>query len=206
MFELCLVTDEKLCLGKSLFSVIQQAVEGGITMVQLREKNINTREFIIKALKIKELLKPYNIPLIINDRIDIALAVMADGVHIGQKDMPFTIARKIIPQNMIIGLSVENIEQAIEAEDYKLDYLGVSPIFSTPSKTDISTQWGLEGLRELRKVSSHKLIAIGGINASNAGSIIDAGADGLAVISAICSAAEPKGASSELISIIKKAR
>jgi len=206
MNELCLVTDESLCLGKSLYHIVQQAVEGGITMVQLREKRLNTKEFVVKALKIKELLKTYNVPLIINDRIDVALAVKADGVHIGQNDMPFEIARKMIPQNMLIGLSVETLEQAMEAENYKLDYLGVSPVFSTPSKTDISTHWGLEGLRELRKVSSHKLIAIGGINASNAEDVIEAGADGIAVISAICSAAVPKKASLELLNIVLEAK
>jgi len=206
MYDLCFVTNESLCLDKSIYNIVKQAVEGGVTMVQLREKNMNTKEFIYRALKIKEILKPYNVPLIINDRIDVALAVKADGVHIGQNDMPFRIAREMIPQNMLIGLSVETLDQAIEAEDYKLDYLGVSPVFSTPTKTDISTPWEIEGLRKLRSVSTHKLIAIGGINISNAAMVIEAGADGIAVISAICSAIDSKAASSQLLSIVKNVK
>jgi len=202
MFELCLVTDEKLCLGKSLFLVVRQAAEGGVTMVQLREKEINTKEFIEKALRIKEILKPYKIPLIINDRVDVALAVKADGVHVGQNDMPFELLRKIIPENMIIGLSVETIEQAMKAESFKVDYLGVSPVFTTLTKTDMSNYWGIAGLKTLRSLTKHKLIAIGGINKSNVQEVIQAGADGVAVVSAICSAEEPKEASFELLSII----
>ena len=202
MFELCLVTDEKLCLGKSLFLVVQQAAEGGVTMVQLREKEINTNEFIEKALRIKEILKPYKIPLIINDRVDVALAVKADGVHVGQNDMPFELLRKIIPENMIIGLSVETIEQAKKADSFNVDYLGVSPVFTTFTKTDLSSCWGIAGLKTLRSLTKHKLIAIGGINKSNVKEVIQAGADGVAVVSFICSAKEPKEASSELLSII----
>jgi thiamine-phosphate pyrophosphorylase len=204
MPELCLVTDEKLCLGKSLFLIVKQAAEGGVTMVQLREKELNTRDFIEKAFKIKKILKPYKIPLIINDRVDIALAVKAEGIHVGQNDMPFELLRKIIPVYMITGLSIENIEQVEIAETYKVDYLGVSPVFSTPTKTDLSTCWGIEGLKALRSLTKHKLIAIGGINKSNALEVIQAGADGIAVVSAICSAKEPKIASSELLSIISK--
>jgi thiamine-phosphate pyrophosphorylase len=204
MPELCLVTDEKLCLGRSLFLVVKQAAEGGVTMVQLREKELNTREFIEKALKIKEILRPFKIPLIINDRVDVALAIKAEGIHVGQKDMPFELLRKKIPDYMITGLSVETIEQAKKAESYNVDYLGVSPIFSTPTKTDISTSWGINGLKILRSLTKHKLIAIGGINKSNAKEVMQAGATGIAVVSAICSAKEPQAASSELLSIISK--
>ncbi len=204
IFDLYLVTDEKASKGRDLISIVKQAIEGGVNMVQLREKKINTRQFVEKALALKKLLKPYNIPLIINDRVDIALAVGADGIHIGQTDMPFELLKKIAPKNMIIGLSVETFDQAKEAENFDLDYLGVSPVFSTPTKTGFEgSPWGLSGLKKLRSLSRHKLIAIGGISQLNVASVIEAGADGVAVVSAVCSADNPKTASEEIINIIK---
>jgi len=204
MYELYLVTDETLSLGRPLEEIIRQAVDGGVTMVQLREKYISTRQFIERALNIKKILQEKHVPLIINDRVDVALAVEADGVHLGQNDMPVGYARKILPRKAIIGLSVETIEQAEEAESLDVDYLGVSPVFSTPTKTDIHSEWGLEGLKELSKKTHHKLVAIGGIKAQNAADIIQAGADGIAVVSDICSAREPDKAAKELISIVKR--
>lgn len=202
MFKLCLVTDEKLCMGRSLPGIVRKAVEGGVTMVQLREKNADTRTFIEKALTLKEVLKPFRVPLIINDRVDVALAVKADGIHIGQKDMPYELLKKIIPESMIVGLSVETMEQIQIANNYKVDYLGISPIFATPTKTDTSGCWGIEGLKKARNSTNHKLIAIGGISNTNVKTIIDAGANGIAVVSAICSAEDPQKAASELLSLI----
>jgi len=202
MFKLCLVTDEKLCMGRSLTDVVRKAVEGGVTMVQLREKNADTRTFIEKALTLKEVLKPFQVPLIINDRVDVALTVKADGIHIGQKDMPYELLKKIIPESMIVGLSVETMEQIQIANNYKVDYLGISPIFATPTKTDTSGCWGIEGLKKARNSTNHKLIAIGGISNTNVKTIIDAGANGIAVVSAICSAEDPQKAASELLSLI----
>ncbi|HPS46042.1 MAG TPA: thiamine phosphate synthase [Bacteroidales bacterium] len=202
MFKLCLVTDEKLCMGRSLPDIVRKAVEGGVTMVQLREKNADTRTFIEKALTLKEVLKPFQVPLIINDRVDVALAVKADGIHIGQKDMPYELLKKIIPESMIVGLSVETMEQIQIANNYKVDYLGISPIFATPTKTDTSGCWGIEGLKKARNSTNHKLIAIGGISNTNVKTIIDAGANGIAVVSAICSAEDPQKAASELLSLI----
>ena len=207
MYELYLVTDEKASLGRSIIDVVRQAVKGGVTIVQLREKELDTRQFIERASELQKILKPHNIPLIINDRIDIALAVNADGVHIGQKDMPFDLVKRIIPGNMIVGLSVETIEQLREAESLPADYIAVSPVFSTPVKTDFDQKpWGLEGLAEARKLTKHTLVAIGGVNASNAGKIISAGADGIAVVSGICSANDPESASRELINIVKNTK
>ncbi len=202
MFKLCLVTDEKLCMGRSLPDIVRKAVEGGVTMVQLREKNADTRTFIEKAFILKEVLKPFRVPLIINDRVDVALAVKADGIHIGQKDMPYELLKKIIPESMIVGLSVETMEQIQIANNYKVDYLGISPIFATPTKTDTSGCWGIEGLKKARNSTNHKLIAIGGISNTNVKTIIDAGANGIAVVSAICSAEDPQKAASELLSLI----
>lgn len=202
MFKLCLVTDEKLCMGRSLPDIVRKAVEGGVTMVQLREKNADTRTFIEKAFILKEILNPFRVPLIINDRVDVALAVKADGIHIGQKDMPYELLKKIIPESMIVGLSVETMEQIQIANNYKVDYLGISPIFATPTKTDTSGCWGIEGLKKARNSTNHKLIAIGGISKTNVKTIIDAGANGIAVVSAICSAEDPQKAASELLSLI----
>jgi thiamine-phosphate pyrophosphorylase len=207
MYELYLVTDEKASLGRSIIDVVRQAVKGGVTIVQLREKELDTRQFIERASELQKILKPHNIPLIINDRIDIALAVNADGVHIGQKDMPFDLVKRIIPGNMIVGLSVETIEQLREAESLPADYIAVSPVFSTPVKTDFDQKpWGLEGLAEARKLTKHTIVAIGGVNASNARNIIRAGADGIAVVSGICSADDPEAASRELINIVKNTK
>jgi len=204
MYDLYLVTDEKMSLDRDISYVVEQAVEGGVTMVQLREKELNTREFIKRSLNLKKLLSKYDVPLIINDRIDIALAVEADGVHVGQSDMPYEYVKRLIPEKMMLGLSVETLDQAVEAEKYDLDYLSVSPVFFTPTKTNLYREWGIEGLRKLRSITKHKLIAIGGINSSNVAEVIRAGADGVAVVSAICAAEDPKAISKELKSIIEK--
>jgi thiamine-phosphate pyrophosphorylase len=206
MFELYLVTDEKLCLGKPLAEVVELAVIGGVTAVQLREKNLNTRDFIQRAVQLKKILSAYHVPLIINDRIDIALAAGADGIHVGQKDLPYEYFNKIIPDQMLRGLSVETPAQAGEAEEYRLDYLSVSPVFLTSTKTELKKEWGIEGLRELAATTKHPLVAIGGINSSNAGEIVRAGAKGIAVVSAICSARDPLTAARELKSIIEKTK
>lgn len=204
MYDLYLVTDEKMSLDRDISYIVEQAVEGGVTMVQLREKELNTREFIKRSLNLKKLLSKYDVPLIINDRVDIALAVEADGVHVGQSDMPYEYVKKLIPKKMMLGLSVETLDQAVEAEKYDLDYLSVSPVFFTPTKTNLYREWGIEGLRKLRSITKHKLIAIGGINSSNVAEVIRAGADGVAVVSAICAAKDPKATSKELKSIIEK--
>jgi thiamine-phosphate pyrophosphorylase len=193
-----LVTDTGACKGKSLESVVSDAVRAGVAFVQLREKHADTRVFLEKALRLKAILKPAGVPLIINDRVDIALAAKADGVHLGQSDMPYTYARNLLGEKAIIGLSVEKWEHVKEAQTLNVDYLGVSPVFLTPTKTDTKTPWGIEGLKKIKKFSCHKLVAIGGINRSNACEVISAGADCLAVVSAICSADDPFEATWEL--------
>ncbi len=197
-YGLYLVTDRNLTLGRDLLHVIEEAIIGGVSMVQLREKKCSSREFYNIAVKVAQLTKKYNIPLLINDRLDIALAVNAQGLHIGQSDLPYSIARKILGKDAIIGLSVESVQDAIDAEGLDVDYLGISPVFSTNTKTDIAQPLGLEGIKEIKRLSSHKLVAIGGINLQNTNDIIKAGADGIAVVSAICSADSPRKASEEL--------
>jgi len=203
---LYLVTDRDLCLGRPLEEVVLQAVRGGASMVQLREKRASTRFFVEEAQQIKQLLAPYGVPLIINDRVDVALAVGADGVHIGQDDMPYPLARRLLGAQAIIGLSVETVEQVLEAEAYDVDYLGVSPIFATPTKTDTKGVWGLEGLAQVRQLSHHRLVAIGGLNATNVAQVVQAGADAIAVVSAVCSAPDPQRAAEELCRIIQSSR
>jgi thiamine-phosphate pyrophosphorylase len=206
MHGLYLVTDRDLCGRLSLEEVVLQAAKAGVACVQLREKNIATRDFIEEARRIKEILTPYKIPLIINDRIDVALAVEADGVHVGQSDMPYSMARKLMGPRSIVGLSVETWEDVEVAEKLDADYLGVSPVFETPTKTDTKGSWGLEGLSKIRAYSRHPLVAIGGLNASNAKDAVMAGADSIAVVSAICSAPDPFIASVELVDIIRSAK
>lgn len=204
--SLYLVTDRSLSLGRRLEYVVDEAAKGGVTMVQLREKDCSTLEFYQQATLLKECLRPYNIPLIINDRLDIALACDTDGLHIGQSDIPYAIARKLLGKDKIIGLSVECLQNAIDANGLDVDYIGISPVFGTPTKTDTAPALGLDGIREIVKISKHPTVGIGGINHTNAADIIEAGADGISVVSAIMSATDPKESALQLRSIIQKSR
>jgi thiamine-phosphate pyrophosphorylase len=200
-----LVTDRALCGNKSLEEVVFRSLQGGVMCVQLREKDVSTRFFVEEARKIKALTAQFRAPLIINDRIDVALAGEADGVHIGQEDMPYAVARNLMGPQAIIGLSVETWDDVVQAEELDVDYLGVSPIFETPTKTDTKGNWGLEGLARIKAYSRHPLVAIGGLNASNAADAVMAGAEGIAVVSAICAAPDPLHASRELHDIVQAA-
>jgi thiamine-phosphate pyrophosphorylase len=202
---LYLVTDRALCGGRPLEEVVAQAVEGGVAWVQLREKDLSTRAFIELAVALKRLLAPAKVPLIINDRLDVALAAGADGLHVGQEDMPCELARRFLGPGAVIGLSVETWEDVERAQDQDVDYLGVSPVFPTPTKTDTKAAWGLEGIRRIRAFSRHPLVAIGGLNPANAAAAVQAGADGIAVVSAICASAEPRLAARDLAGRIEAA-
>jgi thiamine-phosphate pyrophosphorylase len=205
-YSLYLVTDRGLSRGRPTPEIVHAAVRGGVTCVQLREKTCPTREFIAEALAVRDFLKSRGIPLIINDRVDVALAVGADGVHLGQGDLPLATARAILGGSKIIGVSAESIRDAIEAESGGADYLGVSPIFATPTKTDTAAPLGLEGLRAIRREVKLPLVAIGGLTAGNAAAVIGGGADGVAVVSAIVSAEDPERAARELARHIAQAR
>jgi len=202
--SLYLVTDATLSLGRKLEEVVEAAVQGGVTMVQLREKEACTRDFYEQAMRLQSLLKPYHVPLIINDRLDIALACKADGIHIGQHDMPYDIVRQLAGKERIIGLSVENLDDVYEANRLDVDYIGISPVFGTPTKTDTAVPLGLEGVKTITAISAHPSVGIGGINRSNAAQIMAAGANGVAVVSAIMSAKDPEAAARELISLVKQ--
>ncbi len=205
MRGLYLVTDRGLCGNRLLEDVAHQALVGGAACIQLREKDVSTRFFVEEARKMKNLTARFRVPLIINDRIDVALASEADGVHIGQDDMPYAEARKLMGPEAIIGLSVETWDDVVAAEALDVNYLGVSPIFETPTKTDTKGNWGLEGLARIKAYSRHPLVAIGGLNASNAKGAVMAGADCIAVVSAICAASDPLLASREINDIIQAA-
>jgi thiamine-phosphate pyrophosphorylase len=205
MKGLYFVTDRGLCGRRPLADVVLQALRGGAACIQLREKTTATRAFVEEARRVRELMAPFRVPLIINDRLDVALAVGAEGIHVGQDDMPYEIARKLMGPKAIIGLSVEAWEDVERAEKQDADYLGVSPVFATPTKTDTKEPWGIEGIARIKAFSRHPLVAIGGLNASNAEAVIMAGADGVAVVSAICAASDPLAASRELTEIIAAA-
>jgi thiamine-phosphate pyrophosphorylase len=199
-----LVTDRGLCRNRPLQDVVLQSVQGGAAYVQLREKDVSTRTFVEEALGIKKILLPFDVPLIINDRIDVALASGADGVHIGQEDMPYATARKLMGPKSIIGLSVETWEDVEAAQKLDVDYIGVSPVFATPTKTDTKEPWGLDGLRKIKAFSRHPLVAIGGIHETNARAVVEAGADCLAVVSAICAADDPAEATRKMVNLIQR--
>lgn len=204
--SLYLVTDRGLSLGRSTVDIVRAALAGGVTCVQLREKHCATREFMAEARAVRELLAGTGVPLIINDRIDVALAVDADGVHLGQTDMLIADARRLTGPDMLIGISAECVEDAIRAQAEGADYVGISPVFATPTKTDTAPALGLEGVAAIRAAVSLPLVGIGGIGPDNAAEVIRAGCDGIAVVSAIVSAPDPKEAASRLRTIIRAAK
>ena len=197
-YSLYLVTDRALSLGRSTVEVVRAAIRGGVSCVQLREKGCSTREFMDEARLLKALLAGTGVPLFINDRLDVALAVGADGVHLGQNDLPIADARRLVGNRMIIGISAESVADAIRAEAEGADYIGASPVFTTSTKTDTAPPLGLDGLRAIRRAVQLPLVAIGGIDADNASQVLRAGADGLAVVSAIVSAPCPRTAAAGL--------
>ena len=203
-YRLYLVTDDQQDL-QTLKHVVKEAVAGGVTMVQVREKSGDIRSFIARAQAIKSILKDTNVALIINDRVDVALAVDADGVHLGQSDMPAELARQLIGPNKLLGLSIENEHQLLEANALSLDYIGLSAIFATPTKTDTKKEWGIAGLANALTNTNFPVVAIGGINQTNLDEIIKTGVDGVALVSAICHADDPKVAAATLLKQIQAA-
>jgi len=197
-YELCLVTDRALAGGRAVAEIVAAAVKGGVTMVQLREKTAATRAFVEQARALQRLLAPLQVPLLINDRIDVALAARADGAHVGQRDMPIALARQLLGPKAIIGLSI-TARGELDGEGVALaDYLGVGPIFAQATKLDATPPLGLDGLAEIRRATRKPIVAIGGIAAANAATVRAAGADGIAVVSAIMGAADPMAAAAAL--------
>lgn len=196
-YTLYLVTDRQLMNCDSLTEAVEQAILGGCTMIQLREKELSSLEFYNQAVAVKQVTDKYHIPLIINDRIDIAMAVQATGVHIGQHDLPAAAVRKVIGENMLLGVSASSIAEAIQAQQDGADYLGVGAMFPTGTKTDADSV-SMEELQKIRTAVSLPIVVIGGINKGNAGRFKPMGIGGLAVVSAIIAQSDIKVAAAEL--------
>jgi thiamine-phosphate pyrophosphorylase len=196
--KLYLCTDRRLSLGRPLIKTVEEAIAGGVTMVQLREKDISSREFFHLALEILKVTRAHHIPLIINDRLDIALAAGAEGVHLGQDDLPCSEARRIGGRDLIIGVSAHTSAEALLAEKDGADYLGAGAVFPTGSKADVSALIGVEGLKSIAEAVKIPVIGIGGIGPKNAGAVMKTGAAGIAVISAILSQPDIREAAAAL--------
>ena len=199
-YSLYLVTDRMLMSTKTLGEAVEQAVIGGCTMVQLREKEISSLDFYVLALEMKKITDRYSIPLIINDRIDIAMAVGATGVHIGQKDIPADIARKVIGKDMLLGVSAVSAAEAVNAAKAGADYLGVGAMFPTGTKTDAS-HVSMEELGRIRREVDIPIVVIGGISKENAMLFQPMGIDGLAVVSAVIAQPDIKKSAADLKSL-----
>ena len=197
--SLYLVTDKSDDVEKFL-KTIEEAIQGGVSVVQIREKTADTLDFYNLALKVKEITTRYNVPLIINDRVDVALAIDADGVHVGQSDMPCDVTRKLVGDDKIVGVSAATIEEAQKAERDGADYIGTGAVFPTSTKDDAPSITKKE-LKEVVDSIDIPVVAIGGINLDNASELTDTGIAGLSVVSAIMSSDNPKESSKKLLNI-----
>lgn len=197
--SLYLVTDNSDDVERFL-NIIEEGIKGGVTVVQIREKTADTLDFYNLALKVKEITTKYNVALIINDRVDIALAIDADGVHVGQSDMPCDVTRKLIGPDKILGVSAATIPEAKKAEADGADYIGTGAVFPTATKDD-APKVTKEELAEIVKSISIPVVAIGGINLDNACELVDTGIAGLSVVSAIMNSENPKKSSEKLLNI-----
>jgi thiamine-phosphate pyrophosphorylase len=182
--DLYFITDSRLT-RRTVLEDVESAVGAGVKIIQYREKDLNTREMTDEAKKIGQLCRKNDVLFIINDRVDIALAVDADGVHLGNEDMPYQDARRLLGDKKIIGLTVHDVGEAIEAERIGADYIGISPIFETNTKPDAGTPSGVDLIKYIKKIVKIPFVAIGGINQDNVKSVLEAGARSIAVISAI---------------------
>jgi len=192
------ITDRRAAGGRSILDVVRAAIRGGATVVQLREKEASTREMIELGQALHQITRAAGVPLIVNDRVDVALAIDAEGVHVGQDDMPAHLARRLIGSERILGVSAGTVEEARQAERDGADYLGVGDVYGTPTKPDAGVPIGVAGLAEIARAVSVPVVGIGGITAENAAAVIQAGAAGVAVISAVMGAADPEAAARRL--------
>eukprot|EP00741_Cyanophora_paradoxa_P007846 tig00001221_g7591.t1 len=205
-WSLYLVTDSKLAGKRDLIEIVREALRGGAGIVQYREKNKSTREMINEAMQLRALTREFESLLIINDRLDVAMAVDADGVHVGQDDMPAMLARKLLPEGKIVGVSVKTLAEARRAQEDGADYVGVGPVYATATKSDSGAPVGVERIDQICQEIDLPVIAIGGINANNAEPAIAAGAAGVAVISAIVNEeADPRQRAAEIRRVVEEA-
>ncbi|NHN28500.1 thiamine phosphate synthase [Paenibacillus agricola] len=188
---------------RTALEIAEEALAEGVTMIQLREKNAPLKEILKQGAQLKVLCQQYKVPFIVNDRVDVALLLDADGVHVGQDDLPGKEARQLLGPNKIIGISAGNLSEAEWAMASGADYLGVGPIYSTATKQDAGSAIGTGLIREIRERWAIPIVGIGGIDQSNTSEVILAGADGVAVVSAICSHPDPGYASRALLTIVQ---
>ncbi len=204
-YRLYLVISEADCAGRDFVSVAEQAVRGGVDLIQLREKQATPDEFLRKAARLQAMLQTYQVPLIINDNLDVAIQSCAFGIHVGRSDCSPAHVRSVWKNCRLLGYSIEHLDQLQTQDVQRSDCLGISPVFRTSTKTDTVTEWGLDGIQTIRQCTNKPLVAIGHINAANAGDVIRAGADCLAVVSAICQAPDPQQAAREIRNQINRA-
>ncbi|MBP0725676.1 thiamine phosphate synthase [Bacillus sp. RG28] len=197
-YKLYLVTDRNVLGNRDLIQSVEEAIQGGATVVQLREKNCSSLDFYNLAIKLKKVTSKYGVPLIINDRLDIALAVKADGLHIGQEDLPLTVVKTIVGDDMIIGVSANTLEEALLAEKQGADYVGIGAVYPTDTKLD-ADYLTLDDLRSIRKAISIPIVGIGGINEKNAVEVMGTNIEGVAIVSAILGKQDVKQAAQELL-------
>jgi thiamine-phosphate pyrophosphorylase len=203
-FSLYFIADHALPGRRNISMIIEQAIAGGATVIQLRGKQMDTRSYIAWAVAVKCTTSEFKIPLIVNDRVDVAMAANADGVHLGQEDMPVATARKLLGKGKIIGISTHTAQEARSAEKAGADYVGAGTVFATSSKKNIRGLLGGDGLKRIRKAVTIPVVAIGGITAQNISEVMRSGVAGVAVISAILHSADPKQTCEIFQSIIRK--
>ena len=205
-WALTVITDRGLAGGQSQLDIIRAAIAGGATVVQLRDKDASTRAMIELGQELRDLTRLAGVPLIVNDRLDVALAIEADGVHVGQSDMPADVARRLIGPDLLLGVSAATLDEVRQAERDGADYLGVGSVYATGSKADAGAPIGLEGLRAVARATQLPIVAIGGIGPGRAGECMRCGAAGVAVISAIVGQPDPAEAGRRLRAEIDAAR
>ncbi|MBC7346708.1 MAG: thiamine phosphate synthase [Clostridia bacterium] len=202
--RLYVIVDAATCRGRPLAAVTAEALAGGAQIIQLRAKEWSTRRLLEEGRAILDLCRRYGVPLLVNDRVDVAWALGADGVHLGQDDFPLPLARRLLGAGKIIGLSVDTEEEALAAAAAGADYVSLGPIFPTATKEDAGPVVGLEGLARVRRVLTLPLVAIGGINRENAAAVLAAGADAVAVISAVVGAVDVRAATAALRALLEE--
>jgi len=203
-YQLYLVIAESSCRKGDYLHVAEEAIRGGVDIIQLREKDIGIEDYLLRARRLKEITDKHNVPLIINDNLAVAIQVEAFGIHVGRNDVSPQEIRKQWKECQSLGYSIEYLAQLESEEAVAADCFGISPIFTTPTKTDTVTEWGIEGIKQIRQLTTKPLIAIGNMNLHNVEKVADSGANCIAVVSAICAAENPQQAAFDLKNKILK--
>jgi len=205
-YDLCVITRNVAHLSRTHLDVARAALEGGATIIQFRDKELDSRALLDLSLRLRQLARAHGATFIVNDRVDIALAAEADGVHLGQADLPVAVARRLMGEQAIIGCSASTAQEASEAEAAGASYLGVGPVYPTGSKSDAGEAIGIPAIAQIRRAVHIPLLAIGGITCQNVAEVIAAGADGIAVIAAVAEAPDMVAAAADLRRCVQAAR